>query len=539
MLTVSLQDVACTTYDFAFVGAGASTSYSIVSLCEKFQENNLGSLKILVIESSGEFFKGVAYGRRSGRNALILTRLEQFFPQEELLKFAGWIREAQREKDIWSDSDMASISNIQSLDFFEYAATLGKLCVKRHLIGEFINYRVKAALNNSSSDSRITVNVVHAVATGVKELEATAQKSSAVIQIESVTQPTSTVKCLTEKVVLAVGSRPRSQLVVQGALSDSMAACVMNDPYSGRGLDSNHAKIINAIEARKKGEIKVVILGSNAAAMESIYLWSNWSKNTGKRIEILVVSTLGEFPSKISEIVDDTLVPVPEIQAYLDEGNVTSEGLYNAALEGLKRLKIQGVSLDCYNSSIDKAVLEALRVVNDDVRAEFLREKCNALGRYKRRAEKQYHDTMTEMLKDNCLKIFPGKFKFVRASNAELLVEVESIDGHRQLIRADGVVNCGSSESLDIQSSNPIIADLVESNLVEVDKGGNCFSTVDGAFRVSSCMYLIGPLLAGNTVKSEPVWHLEHCGRIIRFASALAVELLDDRAIRNQDLAGA
>jgi hypothetical protein len=35
----------------------------------------------------------------------------------------------------------------------------------------------------------------------------------------------------------------------------------------------------------------------------------------------------------------------------------------------------------------------------------------------------------------------------------------------------------------------------------------------------------MGPLLAGNVINGSPVWHMEHCGRISTFGSALGPRL--------------
>jgi hypothetical protein len=37
--------------------------------------------------------------------------------------------------------------------------------------------------------------------------------------------------------------------------------------------------------------------------------------------------------------------------------------------------------------------------------------------------------------------------------------------------------------------------------------------------------YVMGPLLAGNVIDGSPVWHMEHCGRISAFGSALGPRL--------------
>ena len=525
MNTVNLQKVVSNFYDIVFIGSGASTSYSIIALCEQFARTKHKVLRVLVVESSAEFCTGVAYGQRSGDNALILTRLDQFYPPDELMQFASWVRETGCEKSIWEDEKQEKYDNLAKLSLTEYAITMGRLCVRRRLVGAFIGWRVSSAINELEKECKLTVHFVNAVAQGVRRAES--KDSNLLIALEaSGDQEKSKHELLAKKLVLAVGTRPRLALNIVGNIPDQLARCILNDPYEGVGLDANHQRMMLSIQSRKTTRTKILLLGSNASAMESIYLLSKWSKNSEKPIEVVVVSTIGDFPAKIPDAVDDSIVEVPEIDDYVAHGSVTSDGLYSAALKGLKRLKIQGVSLDCYNRSIDFALLAALKTMDDDIRLQFLREKCNALGRYKRRAEKHYHDTMASMLEKGELTILSARLKSVSANQDTVIAHVETAKGELQEVQADGLINCGASEQLNEDSSNPFIASLIKSGIVDIDASGNCFKTINGGFQVAENIHAMGPLLAGNVVNNEPVWHLEHCGRIIRFSKALSNELL-------------
>ena len=528
MVIKKLQDVVFNSYDLLFAGAGASTSYSIVALCKQFQSSDVTALRVLVVEASTEFFTGVAYGHRSGDNALILTRLDQFYPPEELMQFAVWVRETGCEREIWENEKKDYLDDLAKLSLAEYAITMGRKCVRRRIVGAFISWRVKTALHSLPKTSGLTVHFVQAIAEEASKIRSASNESQLVVTLKATaSQKIIESQISVKKLVVAVGTRPRLALNVVGEIPDELIHCIVNDPYEANGLDANHESMMRSIQSRRTGVVKILLLGANASAMESIYLLSKWSKRMEQPIKVVVVSTIGEFPAKISDVVDDSVANVPEIVDYVTQGSITSDGLYKAALKGLKRLKIQGKSLECYNRSIDLAVLNALNAMDDQVRLEFLREKCNALGRYKRRAEKHYHNTMASMLESGELSIISGHLKSVSASQGSVSAKIETSSGELRDIHADGLINCGTSEQLNVHSSNPLIASLVKSGLAEVDASGNCFKTVNGGFSVSNGIHIIGPLLAGNVVNNEPVWHLEHCGRIIRFSKAIAQELLE------------
>lgn len=529
MIVKNIQDVVSNHYDLAFIGSGASTSYSIIALCEQYKNADKKPLRVLIVEASGEFCAGVAYGQRSGENALILTRLDQFYPPDELMLFAAWVREAQCELEVWACEKPGFIDNLAKLSLPEYALTLGRECIKRHFVGEFIAWRVKSAINSLPTNSGLEVHFVNATALNFPTPQNFVNDTPISVMLSAGLSNGGAVEgeFTSSKLVLAVGTRPRVPLNINGHIPVDFIPSIINDPYQGEGLDANHKRMMRSIQSRTSEVVRVLVLGSNASAMESIYLLSSWSESTGNPIDVVVVSTLGDFPAKISDVVDDSVVSVPEIHEYLAQGEVSSDGLYSAALDGLKRLKIEGKSLDCYNRSIDLAVLDALKIMKTKVRMKFLREKCNALGRYKRRAEKHYHTAVTSMVDSGTLTIQTGRVNSISVTGNKVVTEIESSDGSLLYLQCDGVINCGASESLSSQSSNPLIASLVSSGIVEVDSSGGCFKTVNGGFSVAKNFYIMGPLLAGNYVNGEPVWHLEHCGRIIKFSKALASELLE------------
>ena len=72
---------------------------------------------------------------------------------------------------------------------------------------------------------------------------------------------------------------------------------------------------------------------------------------------------------------------------------------------------------------------------------------------------------------------------------------------------------------------SPLLSQLYNSALCQKTKSNRGFIVGDD-FEVMKGFYINGPLLAGNVVKNMPIWHVEHCGRIISFAKQISNSLV-------------
>ena len=66
-----------------------------------------------------------------------------------------------------------------------------------------------------------------------------------------------------------------------------------------------------------------------------------------------------------------------------------------------------------------------------------------------------------------------------------------------------------------------LLKNLIERNLLIPNDSGIGFD-VNTDFEASKDLFILGPLLAGNVIDDKPLWHLEHCGRIIWSSSKMA-----------------
>ncbi|MGL4883277.1 MAG: hypothetical protein ACRC8K_19785, partial [Waterburya sp.] len=86
------------TYELAIVGSGISCAYTLIHYitCLKAKLSTIPSevskaIKVAVIDKSGEFWTGIPYGSRTGKQSLIITALKEFLPQPERDRFINWL----------------------------------------------------------------------------------------------------------------------------------------------------------------------------------------------------------------------------------------------------------------------------------------------------------------------------------------------------------------------------------------------------------------------------------------------------------------
>lgn len=81
-------------YDIVFVGAGLSTSYTLLHLISNLNKapKKETKLRLCIIDKHEEFWTGIPYGSRSGNASLIITSLKEFIPTAEKYFFVEWLK---------------------------------------------------------------------------------------------------------------------------------------------------------------------------------------------------------------------------------------------------------------------------------------------------------------------------------------------------------------------------------------------------------------------------------------------------------------
>ena len=168
-----LQSEKC--YDLAIIGAGISSAYTLihyVSLLESSSSVTLVSaaaekqhqpVKILVTEKSDEFWTGIPYGSRSGRNASLISPLKEFIPQQQerehfiewLNQNREWVFDSQkysngRLSNKWLEANGAAMSEGRWDDLF----------IPRHTFGLYLKQRVTNLLETATAKGLIEVDLL-------------------------------------------------------------------------------------------------------------------------------------------------------------------------------------------------------------------------------------------------------------------------------------------------------------------------------------------------------------------------------------------
>ena len=80
-------------FDIVFLGSGIACTQTLMQVLAKLgnETAHTKKIKVAVVEKDGEFWRGVAYGKKSSVNSLIITTLAEFIPADEKEIFLEWL----------------------------------------------------------------------------------------------------------------------------------------------------------------------------------------------------------------------------------------------------------------------------------------------------------------------------------------------------------------------------------------------------------------------------------------------------------------
>ena len=290
-------------YDLAIIGSGISCAYTLIHyidrLKEKVKNRAAKTIKVVVFDKSGEFWTGVPYGSRSGKQSLIITALKEFLPQPERDRFIDWLN-GNYTSILSSLKQRSGVLDRQWLDSYHEAMIDGRweqLYIPRYVFGWYLKDRVEELLREARQQNYLQCDLVSADVCNVNRFQDTYQ-----IQF---TAPTITTSLLAQKVVLAIGSPPskvffndRLETETQSLL-DRGSLCI-GDMYE----PSQNSNIERAIDFLKQSQSSqpnhILIIGSNASALETIYSLNNVPAADAID-KFIVISPNAQFPHRISD----------------------------------------------------------------------------------------------------------------------------------------------------------------------------------------------------------------------------------------------
>ncbi|MDB4224581.1 FAD/NAD(P)-binding protein, partial [Granulosicoccus sp.] len=508
-------------YDLIIVGSGSAGAYTLKHLVQILQ-NTDSQVRIGVVEKSNEFYTGVAYGSRSGKDALTITKLKDFLPHEELSRYFSWCEEknpirpnlpvSEDLQNLQIDQQSTDTNVGNSLTYFE------DLCTSRRHFGEYLASTTEESCRSAALSGRITVEKIHG------EINDIQQSSEHGFVCNLVTE-LSENKIHAKEIVLAIGSGVLRQIPYQETTDDNTAqdlqTCVDNavyyEPYEDNFDEAMRSLFLSCAVNDTSGKNTLLLVGANASALEVVfYCWMKWMVGE-LDFNIEMVSIAGELPEAQLSASDDK-----EIETMLlDDSSLkqlTANQLHSLSEEMLKEGKRMKLPLLAYSGTVNKQVFRALSLMSKEESVSFLRKYAVSLGGYQRKAENLYRNAADQLLAAGVLNIRAGRVRRTGSSVDSSSISVLFGDGKRSAKQYGGVVNCMGFEPISTGSGSALIRNLLKRGMVESHEGQSGFA-VDNDFKTVSGIHVIGPLLSGNFVHGKPVWHMEHVGRIYEFSN--------------------
>ncbi len=509
-------------YDIVFVGSGLSSSstlYHILSTLQK-QPQTTTALKIAVIEKSGEFFKGIAYGRRTSIHSLTINPVKDFFQEQDKPEFFNWFNELK--KNNWpgvEDVEKGILNNwfSQNAGKLNHEGLNG-VYIPRFLYGLFLSQKLTGIIADCEQRDITKVDLITGEAVDAEQIAGT---DGYLLAVET---PGQTLAITANVLVLTTGCLDVKR-ITNGALS--MFLCI-DDVYSP-SLAASLDKISEALAALPPQKRNVLIIGSNASASELVHILS---RNSGKKQEgfnkIVILSGSG-LPDRLHVNADyDHLLD--ELRKLEDAGNYTADALIAAIERDVKNAAAQQLSVGKIHYSLSDRVFKIQQKLNPGEALKFFNEHAWAYTRITRRTSEDYYFTEQELVES-------GKLQFIKGRFIKLCDGQSHPDGLRFMykpVRGTAakecdeafpvIINCSGSEPVT-NTTTRLIRNMLDKGLLNINHN-NMGLAADEQFAAAENLYIMGPLLAGIYTLKYKFWHLENAKRLNGLTAALSNTLV-------------
>ncbi|NJK54835.1 MAG: hypothetical protein HC939_02110 [Pleurocapsa sp. SU_5_0] len=520
------------TYDLAIVGSGISCAYTLIHylglLAEKLATREIErqkTLKVAVLDKSGEFWTGIAYGSRSSQQSLIITSLQEFLPQPECDRFTNWLR-ANYNSVISSLQERPGVFSSQWLDSYQAAIEQNHwndIFIPRYLFGWYLKERTVNLLEEAAAQNYLHYELIKANVYNI-------QKQSEVYQINT----TEHNSLHATKVVLAIGSPPNkaaflSQLkfLERSPAEVKNEVCCIADMYEP-SQNINIERILQHLQANFRRPKQVLIIGSNASALETIYSLNNLPEAAKLIDKFVVVSPSGAFPHPIKATPVSTTYIAQNLDLLLQQENFTAQQIYEAVQQDVAAALANNETVNSTYRLISQKVLQALNQLSYPEQKQFVIEYGVKIGKFQRRAGLDYLNVVGKLVLEGRLEFVKGKFTSIISLTKNQFgfkyIPLNSSQPEIFTTPIQVVINCAGFQDLT-QSSSPLINNLIQQGICTPNDSRAGFE-INENFETQQNFYLMGPLVAGNINDRLRVWHAESCGRIFNLSQSLAEVLL-------------
>lgn len=517
-------------YDLVIVGSGIACSYTLINYIERLKKQlPAKTIKIAVLDKSSEFWCGIPYGSRSGRQSLIITALKEFLPQPERSLFISWL--AKNYTLIFHTLEQRrGILSREWLLSYEKAMLQGdwdELFIPRYIFGLYIKDRVEKLLQEAQKEAYLHCDLFDVDVTNIK-------KNDDIYQIEYSDQAKDEFHILGHKVVLSIGSPPNKiGFLEQFDVSESSSntkndVCFIANMYEP-SQDDNLDRIFQYLrQSNHPEQNRVLIIGSNASALETLYSLNNIPESQALISKFIVISPNAQFPHRICNTpVSTTFVP-HHLTSLLQTPHFKAEQILAAVKQDVELALENNETVNSTYAIISKSVIDALNKLSFAEQKLFVTKYGVEIGKYQRRAGSDYLDIVDKLIFEGRLKFLKGKFlRMTPLESGGSGFEFTTSSGGSQQKFTNSisvVINCAGFQDLT-RSSSPLINNLIQQKICLPNDSKYGFEMNEN-FEAHENFYLMGPLVAGNINEKLRVWHAESCGRIIKLSQQLAEILI-------------
>jgi uncharacterized NAD(P)/FAD-binding protein YdhS len=510
-------------YDVAIIGSGVSCAYTVIHyIALLLQQPPVQPIKLAVLDKAGEFWAGVAYGNRTGQHSLIISSLREFFPQPELDNFQQWLNH-NRHQVFDTPALQTGVLASQWLKVHEPAMAAGQweeLFIPRYTVSLYLQERIDRLLQTAQAQGVLECSLLTADVENI-------QRVNDAYQIIFKSPAAASISLLARKVVLAIGSPPNksNQLAPTDTLGNEL--CYIENMYEP-SQNSNIDRIYHILKtAPHPHHHQVLIVGSNASALETIYSLNN-NPAISNLINKFIVISNGGFPHRICPAAAPDQYVANHLQALLQSPDPTSQKILEAVKLDVAAALAQNETVGSTYAIISKGVIANLQQLSLAEQKLFVSGYGVEIGKYQRRAGSDYLDVVEQLQADGKLELLQGKFiRTLLLDNQEQGFEFIDGQSQQQQIFTTPVrvaINCAGFQDLN-KSSSTLIKNLIAQGICTPNDSQNGFD-VNENFEASPNFYILGPLIAGNINQKFKIWHAESCARIINLSQQLAEILI-------------
>ncbi len=505
-------------YDIVIIGSGVSCCFTLIHYISLLSARSQGKpVKIAIVEKSDEFWTGVPYGQKNGKHSLIISTLNEFLPQVELEKFKHWLDKNRSwvfdplvdyKSGVLATKWLHSHSNEISAGLWD------ELFIPRYTFGLYLKELLTQLLEDAKSSGIVEYDRIEAEAVDV-------QKLNNLYQIETV-QAQLTSFLIARKVVLAIGSPPyrKSDLLP----SNNSYVHYVDDIYQP-SQNFNIERIGEILQQSEPPQNnQVLIVGSNASAIEAVYSLVNSPKTSDSIGKFIVISPNASFPHRI---VPPSSYEPKRLKAIRNIEHLTAKEILIAVQKDVDEAIAQNEEVGGMYVAVSKGIIAALNQLSPDEQKLFVSFYGVEIGKYQRRAGADYLDVIDQLVESGKLEFIKGKLvKTTALPSGEIGFEFSTTNHQENQIFATPVqvvVNCAGFQDLT-SSASILIRNLIRQGICTPNNSKNGFEVSEN-FETSNNFYLIGPLIAGNMNSKFKIWHAESVPRII-YLSQLLAEIL-------------